>query len=293
MGKRAQGVLCVLAASVAYGVMPIFSKLALAEGMAAGAVVFWRFALSAVFALLFVLKSKFRYMTRAQLLHLLVFGIFGFGMTINLLTASYQYLPTGVATIFHFAYPLFIILAMAAIYKERITRPKAAACLLALAGIALLADFSGGLSLPGMVLALGSAVTYAAFVIASRKSSFAVLPPVQVILFVSGFSAVVFGVKGAAAGELALPPSAKAWGCLVVISLLCTVFALAALTQGIRLLGASTASVLNMLEPITSVVCGVLIFTEPLGLRTLAGCALVLLATAFVILGDRPAKPVE
>lgn len=287
MGNRAKGVLCVLAASVAYGVMPVFSKFALAEGMAAGAVVFWRFALSAVFALLFVLKSKFHYLTRAQLVHLLVFGILGFGMTINLLTTSYQYLPTGVATIFHFAYPLFIILAMAALYKEKITWPKAVACLLALAGIALLADFSGGLSLPGVLLALGSAVTYAAFVIASRKSSFAVLPPVQVILFVSGFSAVVFGVKGAAVGELRLPPTAKAWGCLVVISLLCTVFALASLTQGIRLLGASTASVLNMLEPITSVVCGVLVFSEPLGLRTLAGCALVLLATGFVILGDR------
>ena len=290
MAERAKGVLCVLAASVAYGVMPVFSKFALAEGMAAGAVVFWRFALSAVFALLFVLKSKFHYLTRAQLLHLLIFGILGFGMTINLLTTSYQYLPTGVATIFHFAYPLFIILAMAGLYREKITWPKAVACLLALAGIALLADFSGGLSLPGVLLALGSAVTYAAFVIASRKSSFAVLPPVQVILFVSGFSAVVFGVKGAVAGELALPPTAKAWGCLAVISLVCTVFALASLTQGIRLLGASTASVLNMLEPITSVVCGVLVFSEPLGLRTLSGCALVLLATGFVILGDRPAK---
>ena len=48
---------------------------------------------------------------------------------------------------FHFAYPLVILAVMAVLYHEKITRYKVAAVAVALAGVALLADFSQGLSL--------------------------------------------------------------------------------------------------------------------------------------------------
>ena len=133
-----KGVLAVLAASVAYGVMPVFSKTAMTQGMNAESVVFFRFLFSAVFALLFLIRrSNRRYVTHQQLRHLLIFGILGFGMTINLLTFSYQYIPTGLATMFHFAYPLVILAVMAVLYHEKITRYKVAAVAVALAGVAL------------------------------------------------------------------------------------------------------------------------------------------------------------
>lgn len=286
-----KGVLAVLAASVAYGVMPVFSKTAMAQGMNAESVVFFRFLFSAVFALLFLIRrSNRRYVTHQQLRHLLIFGILGFGMTINLLTFSYQYIPTGLATMFHFAYPLVILAVMAVLYHEKITRYKVAAVAVALAGVALLADFSQGLALPGVLLALGSAVTYAAFVIAGRKSSFAILPPMEVIFFVSAFSTLIFGAKSLLLGQLQAPPNGTAFVCLIIISVVCTIFALAMLTYGIRTLGASTASVLNMLEPVVSVVAGVLAFAEPLNIRTMAGCAAIIAASILIVLGERSAQ---
>ena len=138
----------------------------------------------------------------------------------------------------------------------------------------------------GAALALLSAVTYAAFIIAGRKSSFAAMPSMEVIFFVCLFSSVIFGGKSILAGTLQLPPSRTAFGCLV-ISLFCTVFALKMLTYGIRALGASTSSMLNMLEPVVSVIAGTLIFSEALNIRTVTGCVLIVAASILTVKGDR------
>lgn len=286
--KFFKGVTAVVAASIAYGIMPIFTKTALNEGMKADSVVFYRFVLSTLFSAVFLWRSSCKMsISRKQFRHLLIFGILGFGMTINLLTASYQYIPVGLATMFHFAYPLVILLVMAFFYQEKMTLFKAAVILIAVAGIILLADFSQGLSPKGAALALLSAVTYAAFIIAGRKSSFAAMPSMEVIFFVCLFSSVIFGGKSILAGTLQLPPSRTAFGCLLVISLFCTVFALKMLTYGIRALGASTSSMLNMLEPVVSVIAGTLIFSEALNIRTVTGCILIVAASILTVKGDR------
>lgn len=286
--KFFKGVIAVIAASVAYGIMPIFTKTALNEGMKADSVVFYRFILSTLFSAVFLWKAACKVsVSRKQFFHLLVFGILGFGLTINLLTVSYQYIPVGLATMFHFAYPLVILFVMALFYKEKMTLFKAAVILIAIAGIFLLADFSQGLSPKGAAFALLSAVTYAAFIIAGRKSSFSAMPSMEVIFFVCLFSSVIFGGKSVLAGTLQLPPSITAMGCLLVISLVCTVFALKMLTYGIRTLGASTSSMLNMLEPVVSVIAGTVIFSEALNIRTITGCFLIVAASILTVKGDR------
>ena len=48
-----KGVLAVVAASFLYGIMPIFTKRVLMEGMTSGSVVFYRLFFSAVFSFIF------------------------------------------------------------------------------------------------------------------------------------------------------------------------------------------------------------------------------------------------
>lgn len=57
-------------------------------------------------------------MTLPQAVLLALFGILGFGFTMQFLTISYQYIPIGLATVLHFAYPLFVTLIMLAVYGE-------------------------------------------------------------------------------------------------------------------------------------------------------------------------------
>ncbi len=273
-----KGVLAVIVASFLYGIMPIFTKKALMEGLTSGAVVFYRLFFSAIvsFILLKILGIDMKASAR-QILEMAVMGVIGFGATMALLTIAYSLIPTGLATMLHFTYPLFVTVVMTVVFKEKMTKPKAFACLCAIGGLVLMADFSS-LSVTGIVLAVCSGITYASYVIANKKLQFASLHGLVIVFYVSCFAAVFFGIKAVITNEMMLPPTPLAFGLVLTIAIFCTVVTLFLLTYGIKTLGASTASVLNMLEPVISLVAGMVIYKEAIAVKGVIGCVLVVLA---------------
>lgn len=279
-----KGVLAVVAASFLYGIMPIFTKRALLEGMTSGAVVFYRLFFAAVvsFIVLKVLGIDMS-VTARQLAEMAVMGVIGFGATMALLTMAYDLIPTGLATILHFTYPLFVTVVMTAVFHERMSRAKLAACICAVGGILLIADFSG-LSVAGVLLAVISGTTYASYVIANKKLTFGRLHGLVIVFYVSSFAAVFFGIKAVLTKEMMLPPSPLALVLLLIIAVFCTVTTLFLLTYGIKTLGASTSSMLNMLEPVIGLVAGVIVYKEMIPLKCIIGCILIVMtgiASAF------------
>lgn len=283
-----KGVLAVVASSVAYGLLPVFSKIVLSSGLPSGCLVFFRFffACLAVAVIMKVKKISFR-ISRYQFTHLLFFGIIGFGMTAFLLTQSYNYVPIGLATMFHFTYPLFVTIVMILLYKEEKTLFKILSMAAAVGGLVLMADFSGGLSVAGVLFAASSGVTYAVYVIATRKSAFSTLPIFTIIFYVTLFSSILFGTQSLVSGTFRMPASPLVWLAIITISLLCTVFALCLLTMGIQILRPVTASVLNMIEPVTSLVAGFLIFHDRLSVKSMAGCGCIILSALFISMDAR------
>ncbi|MBQ7816928.1 MAG: EamA family transporter, partial [Oscillospiraceae bacterium] len=241
-------------------------------------VVFYRLFFSAIvsFIMLKILGINMQASAR-QIAEMVVMGIIGFGATMALLTISYSLIPTGLATMLHFTYPLFVTVTMTMVFKEKITVFKTIACLCALGGIVLMSDFSS-LSVVGILLAIGSGITYASYVIASKKLKFASLHGLVIVFYVSCFACVFFGIKAMITKEMMLPPTPLALGLVLTIAVFCTVMSLFLLTYGIKTLGASTASVLNMLEPVTSFAAGMIIYKEAIALKGIAGCVLVILA---------------
>lgn len=279
-----KGVLAVVAASFLYGIMPIFTKRALLEGMTSGAVVFYRLFFAAVvsFIVLKVLGIDMS-VTARQLAEMAIMGIIGFGATMALLTIAYGLIPTGLATILHFTYPLFVTVVMTAVFHERMSSAKLAACICAVGGILLIADFSS-LSVAGVLLAVISGTTYASYVIANKKLTFGRLHGLVIVFYVSSFAAVFFGIKAVLTKEMMLPCSPLALVLLLISAVFCTVTTLFLLTYGIKTLGASTASMLNMLEPVIGLVAGVIVYKEMIPLKGIVGCILIVMtgiASAF------------
>ena len=88
--------------------------------------------------------------------------------------------------------------------------------------------------------------------------------------------------------RLALPPAALGLSFLLAVST--SFLAVSLLQWGIRLLGASSAALFSMLEPITSVAVGCLALAESVSRRSLLGCALILAGVALTALaGQRQA----
>ncbi|MEG1782162.1 MAG: DMT family transporter [Oscillospiraceae bacterium] len=277
-----KGVLAVVGASVLYGIMPVFTKKIMLEGMNSASTVFFRVLLASLFSLIYIkIKGISLKVTKQQLLQLAIFGGFAFGSTAALLTASYSYIPIGLATMLHFTYPLFVTIVMTVVFKERLSPAKVLSCLMAIGGLGLMADFSR-LSLVGIVLAVVSGMTYAIYVISNKKGSFASLEGIVVIFYVNGFAALVFGTKAVVTKEFMLPTSGFCVFLLIIVAIFCTIIALLLLTSGVRTLGASNAAVLNMLEPITSVFAGLIFYHEVIGFAGFMGCVLVIMSSIVV-----------
>ncbi len=286
MNDTFKGVAAVVGASFLYGIMPVFTKRVLLDGMTRNTLVFNRFLFTAVFSFLItrLLKVDLR-VSRKQFVLLLLAALIGYGLTATFLTLSYTLIPVGLATMFHFTNPLFVTLIMITAFREKATLFKGLSCLLAAAGLVFMADLSV-LNGTGIILATLSGLTYAFYVIINKKSSLAELDNFTIIFYVGLINSAFFAVRNVLTGDRLLPSTAKAYITIAFIALACTIFALWLLTYGIRTLGASTASVLNMLEPIVSLVAGILVYHDPLSLKSLIGCVLVV-AGGVVIVLDR------
>ena len=157
--------------------------------------------------------------------------------------SSYNYLPLGIATMFHFVYPVIVMVGMRAFYKERASVKKIIAAVLVVSGLYLILDLSGNMSLLGVALALGSGVNYAVYVIANRESSYQKLPVTVLIFCSSLINLILFAITSVASGELIIPTSLWEWLMITATGLVSGLFAFLMMIIAIRRIGASNAAI--------------------------------------------------
>jgi drug/metabolite transporter (DMT)-like permease len=281
--REMKGIIAVGLASIAYGIMPVFTKDLILQGMPTISVVFYRFLLAHLAIGVYLLASKKGLrVTKHQLKDLVFLGVAGFGLTAFFLASSYETLPVGLATMFHFTYPIFVVLMMMGVFHEKASGMKWLAVISAVIGLVFLMDLSGGLSVKGIVWAVLSGITYAVYVIGNRETSLRELPAPQILFYVTLVSVFFFGLQAVWKGELVVPSGARAWGDLFFISQVSTVFALLLLTYGIKTIGATKASMINMLEPVVGMVSGMVVYGERLDFRSGLGCMAIFLAVVCI-----------
>lgn len=74
---------------------------------------------------------------------------------------------------------------------------------------------------------------------------------------------------------------------IVGISFISTVIALMAFLKGVKIIGASNAAVLSTLEPIVSIVLGVIILKEKITPIIILGSILILVSVVIITLGEK------
>lgn len=238
--------------------------------------VFFRFAFAALIIAVIMMLAKIPFkVTRVQFFQLVTFGMLGGGLTAFLLFCSYLYMPVGIATMFHFGYPLFVTLIMTFIFKEKCTIIKVVAVALALAGMVLMADLRGSFSPMGVFLSVLSGVTVAIYVVAMKKSSFGTLHPIAIVFYVSSFSAVFLGSWIFVTDSLTVPSTPEIWLFVMILAILCTVVTHCLFTFGVQRLGATRSSIISMMEPLTSIIAGAWFLKEFPGIWAIVGCLMV------------------
>lgn len=251
-----------------------------------------------VLVLILLAKGISLKVSKKEMISLAILGGIGNAVTTLMLFVSFSLIDVGIATTIHFIYPVFVTLGCVLFYKEKLGLQKVIALLIATSGIAcfftdvdMSAGFSGGMFL-GLVLAVASGMTYAFYIIYMDKSGLKNQPVFKITFYVALMSSIAMGIYGTVTNELTLSTlTAKSWGISLAFSLLCTVIALSLLQIGIKHVGASTAAILTTFEPITSIVCGVLLLGEAVTFVKIVACALIMIGVVTLSLSkQKPSK---
>jgi drug/metabolite transporter (DMT)-like permease len=199
------------------------------------------------------------------------------------------------AVLTFYAAPLVIALVAPLVLPERLSPLVLGACLLGAAGITAIALDQGGEgdspSLATVAAGLGSAVTYAALVILSKRLLAAATPPLTVAFWdcLVGTAAVAPVLFLA---DRVVPSGGEEWAVALALGVVFTGVSTLIYATLLRRVAAQSAGVLTFLEPVAGVLLAWVILEQRPGAATLAGGALVIAAGLVVVLLEPAGTPV-
>ena len=294
--KLMKGYILAAVAEITYGMNPLFTLPLYAEGMDANSVLFFRylFALPVLGLMILARGRSFRVEWRDVPL----LGVFGALCAVSSLTLymSYNYMDAGIASTMLFVYPLIVALLMWLFFKEKMTLRTVVCIAMALAGIGLLYKSSDGttLSTAGTLLVMGSALSYALYLVGVDHGRIKDIPTVTVTFYVLLFGWVIYAVTAVCNGTgIALPPREKwyLWGNMVALGIFPTAISFLCTTKAISYIGPTPVAILGALEPATAIFFGVTVFHEQLTMRDICGLLLIIMAVTLVVAGGNITKP--
>lgn len=291
--QRLAGYVCAILSAVIYGCMPIMAKYIYAEGVTPMTLVLLRNALALPsLALLSIIQKKTLKRPVRQILPLGIPALFGCVLTPVLLFSSYVYIASGIATVFHFVYPCLVLLIGLLFLRKKASPAVIVSVVMCLAGVLLFYDPTAALSPMGTALALGSAITFAIYVVLLPRFQNAEFSGFSFCFYIALWSSVIMLILCICTGQLSLPTSLLGWGLCIVFATSVTTGAVVLFQQGSLLIGGEKASILSALEPITGVVIGITFLHESAKPAVLIGSALVVASGVLIAVADlkKPTK---
>ena len=282
MNTKQKGIIFTMIATILFGITPAVGKLTYAMGNNGVQLAFLRhlFVLP-LFLMIVIYQGQSLRLNKSQCLDVFKVGFFGNTLTIVMLYSSYEYIGVGSATVLHFLYPLFVVCMNFILYHQKLNKQQLCCLALAIIGIFCFMDSSSS-SLIGALLAILSGVFFAYYMVGMDHSSIRYMSPYVFNFYLVLMNSIVIFILAFLLGRVSILPL-QAYILSGVVAVLTSLIGVVLLQKGIYCLGASLTAILSTLEPITSIVVGVVWLNESLTLLKIIGCILVLLSTFILV----------
>lgn len=279
--KNYKGIIYAILASVAFGLMPIFAKIAYKNGSNPTSVLFFRFILASIILFIYLRLNKISIkISKKGFIFLFLTGFIGYTITTQTLFISYNYLNVGLATTLHFIYPVFVCIFEYFLFKKLMTKNKIIALILSGLGIySLIAFENNSLSTLGLTLAIISGITYGINVIMLSLKEISNIDNRVVTMYLTFSSACGMFLYGIIDNSLSFNFNFNLLVNYILIAVVSTILSIILLLKGIKIIGASSASILGTFEPIVSILMGAVIFREKLTFALVIGTFFIVIST--------------
>lgn len=278
-----KGYIYTALSAIIFGLMPLLTKIIIARGATSLTIPFFR-VFYVTIVLFFVLKIKKIdfHLEKRDLLSVILTSIFGSGLTIIILNESYNHVDTGIATSLHFLYPLFVAILCCFFYGEKIKKKQILSLSFALVGIICFMSKGNG-SLFGYFLAIASGLTYAIYLVKMDKSGLVKMNALKLSFYLALFTTIEIFTMNLFMQDVVFKMDVLSYTLLLVLALSSSFLATVLLQKGVLLLGSTRASFICLLEPVTSMIVGILWLNEALTFnKGLGGLAIIISLIIFL-----------
>ncbi len=278
--RRLSGVLWIVLSAAGFGAMAIFAKLAYRDGVTLSTMLFLRFAIAGLLLAAWGVAQRMRWPQGPDLAWLLAMGAVGYVGQAYCYFSALQYASAGLVALLLYLYPAIVTVLSVLVFGGRVGRGRGWAVAAALAGTALTVGGELSSQMPGIVLGIGAALIYSAYILAGAGVMRRVAPmPAATVVMLA--AAVVYGALAASEG-LAAPAGFTGWAAVLAIAVFSTLLAILGFFKGMERLGAADASTLSTLEPLITLGLAALVLGEAVSGLQLAGGALILAAVVYL-----------
>jgi drug/metabolite transporter (DMT)-like permease len=275
-------ILMVLMGGTLYGTMSSFVKLSYSHGYTAAEISFWQAFVAAIllgtYTLATLRHERKHKLNRHEAGQLLLTGC-AIGLTNFLYYESVAFIPASLAIILLMQYTWLSLLLEWALFRRKPTRQECTTVLLILVGTLLAGNVletrEWTFSFWGVLLALGSSLTYAVYIIANGRAGTEVCWQQKSALIMTGSSLCIFTINS---GNI-LPDSGLTHDFLYWILWLAiagTTIPTALFAEGISRVGAALSSILMTVELPVAVLCAHALLHEPISPLQYGGIVIML-----------------
>jgi drug/metabolite transporter (DMT)-like permease len=278
MQPAQRGAWIIVASAAGFATLGILIKFAFAGGANITTILAGRFLIAALLMLVYLKVRRIPFRVSAKTaVRLVLMGAVGYGGMSMLFANSIHFLPASLTALILYTYPALVTLLAVLVGDEAFTPQKGIALAICSAGLVLLLGASfGGLNLEGVLSALGAAAIYSCYIVIGNR----ILKDVDALvtsLYVCSAAGFTFLLYGLATGSLVTAITPAGWLSILGVALFPTLVGVIGFFAGLQLIGATSAAIISMLEPLITVLLSALLLSERITPRQAMGGAILLL----------------
>lgn len=284
---KIKGYLFAIISAVSYGLIPLFILPIKAINFPMDTVLFYRFFVSGLFLLAYLIyKKESLKVNRTELFILILLGIF-YALSAEFLFLGYDYLSPGIASTILFVYPVIVALTMFFFFKERINKLTIVSLFITICGVFALSTKGStfNINFLGLVVTLTSALFYALYIIVVNKAKINA-SGIKITFYSLLFSSLYYLSKVILFNESMALPDVKFFFDIVVFALVTTVLSMSTLVYAIKTIGSTATSIMGALEPVVAVAVSVILFNENLTMSLILGVCLIISGVVINIISE-------
>jgi drug/metabolite transporter (DMT)-like permease len=278
----------VAISGILYGFMGYFGTHILGETESVPTMLFWRFFIAGCWMSIFSFRKDISVKqhganNKTFLLLVLIAGALFYSGGSAFYFFSSQSIGTGLAMVIFFSYPIFITLRSLILCRNKISALTFSALMFIIIGMFLLHNPSQGqLNLLGICWGIIAAICYALYIMGSKKVSTFNISPTLLTTFISFGCAMCFLVIALSSNSFSFPHTTKNWGYLIMLGVVSTALPMQLMLKGLREISSLRASIISALEPIVTVIVGIMFLDEFISLTQFLGILVILISAIAV-----------